>query len=130
MQPRVPAGTTNQDLYNKSLQLALAGNLSPGNGVTFAASDGTPTTYSTDNMSGTIIRVGSITNPNNQTYHWPATNTNLTITHNLNAIPYGFILIASYAATNIFWGTVAATSTQITLQSSAVTFDTTIWILA
>jgi len=130
MQPRKPTGITNQDLYNKSLGTVLAGNVSAGSGLTFAASDNTPTTYSTDNTSGVIIRVGAVTNPNGQTFAWPAINTNLTITHNLNVVPYGFILIASYAATNIFWGTIAATATTITLQTSNATYDTTIWILA
>jgi len=129
MQPRTPTGITDQDLYNKSVGQVLAGNVSAGNGLTFAA-DGTPLTFSTDNLGGIIIRVGSISNPNGQQFHWTAANTNLTITHNLNKLPYGFVLIASYAVTNIFWGTIPPTTTQITLQSSAVTEDTTIWIMA
>jgi len=130
MQPRKPTGITNQDLYNKSVGTVLAGNVSAGSGLTFAVSDNTPTTYNTDNMSGAIFRIGSTANPNAQQYSWPGPNTNLTITHNLNVVPYGFILIASYAATSIFWGTVAATATTITLQTSNALFDTTIWILA
>lgn len=129
MQPRTPTSITNQDLYNKSVGQVLAGNVTPGNGLTFAA-DGTPLTYSTDNMGGVIIRVGSTANPNALPYNWPAVSTNLTITHNLNKLPYGYILIASYAATNIFWGTVSATTTTITLQTNNASFDTTIWILA
>jgi len=129
MQPRNPTGITNQDLYNKSLGKVLAGNVSPGSGLTFAASDNTPLTYSNDNMSGLIIRVGGVGNPNGAPYVWPASNTNLTLTHNLNSVPYGFILIASYASTTIFWGTVKPTVTQITLQTSNASTDTTIWIL-
>src|SRR5271154_4029331 len=130
MQPRTPTGITNQDLYNKSVGQVLAGNVSAGNGLTFSPADGTPLTFSTDNLGGVIIRVGSTTNPYGQQFHWAAANTNLTITHNLNKLPYGFVLIASYAATNIFWGTTPPTTTQITLQASAVTEDTTIWIMA
>lgn len=130
MQPRTPTGITNQDLYNKSVGQVLAGNVSAGNGLTFAASDGTPLTYSTDNMGGVIIRVGSLANPNAQQYAWGGNLTNLTITHNLNKLPYGFILIASYSATSIIWGTIAPTTTQITLQTTNSAFDTTIWILA
>jgi hypothetical protein len=130
MQPRVPTGITNQDLYNKSVGQVLAGNVSAGNGLTFAASDGTPLTYSTDNMGGVMIRIGSTANPNALQYVWPAVSTNLTITHNLNKLPYGFILTASYAATEIFWGTIAPTTTEITLQTSNASYDTTIWILA
>ena len=130
MQPRNPTGITNQDLYNKSVGKVLAGNVSAGNGLTFAASDGTPLTYSTDNMGGMIIRIGSTANPNAQQYSWPGVDTNLTLTHNLNKLPYGFILVASYAATSIFWGTIKPTTTQITLQTSNASNDTTIWILA
>lgn len=130
MQARTPTGISNQDLLNKSVNQVLSGNVSPGNGLTFAAGDGTPLTYSQDNMSGIIIRIGSTTNPNGLANQWAAANTNLTFAHNLNKVPYGFILIASYAATQIFWGTVAPTATNITLQATVVTTDTTIWILA
>lgn len=129
MQIRTPTGISNQDTFNKSINTVLSGNVSPGNGLTFD-SNGQPTTYSTDNMSGVIIRIGSTSNPNGLAQAWSAANTNLTITHNLNAVPYGFILIASYAAAQIFFGTVAATTTQITLQTTNAATDTTIWILA
>lgn len=130
MQPRVASGISNQDTWNKSVNNTLAANVSPGNGLTFAASDGTPLTYSQDNMSGIIIRVGSTANPNGLTYAWPGVMVNLTITHNLGKVPYGFILIASYDVANLTWGTIPPTSSQITLQCSSTLTDTTIWLLA
>lgn|ERR1700688_3800392 len=128
MQPRVPSGITNQDLYNKSLGLVLSGNVSPGNGLTFD-SIGQPLTYSTDNMTGVVIRVGSTANPNGLANHWTAANTNLTIPHGLNKVPYGYILIASFAAATIFFGTIPADINNITLQTTNANTDTTIWIL-
>ena len=129
MQTINPSSITNQDQYNKSLFKALAGNVSPGNGLTFDGI-GQPLTYSTDNMSGLIIRIGSVSNPNGLPAHWTAPNTDLTIAHNLNKVPYGYILIAAYAAVIVFFGTVPPDETTITLQVNNDTSDTTIWILA
>lgn len=130
MQPRVPTGITNQDLLNKSTNLVLAGNVSPGNGLTFDP-NGQPLTYSTDNMSGIIIRIGSNANPNALPASWPSSpNTDLTIAHNLNKIPYGYILIAAYTGAIVYFGSIAATATNITLRTTDETTDTTIWILA
>jgi hypothetical protein len=130
MQPRTPAGISNQDTWNKSVKQAMNANLSPGNAVTYAATDNTPLTYSQDNMSGIIIRVGSTANPNVLPYFWTGSGTDTTITHNLGKIPYGFIVIASYLPCNIYWGSITATTSQITLRTNAPTTDTTIWILA
>jgi hypothetical protein len=129
MQPQKAASISNQDQYNKSLTLVLAGNVSPGNGLTFA-SDGTPLTYSTDNMSGSIIRIGSLTNPNALPAAWTGNNTDLTIAHNLGKVPYGIIVIYKTAAADVFFGTVAPTDMQITLQTTNDATDTTIWLLA
>jgi hypothetical protein len=129
MQPRVASSISNQDTFNKSLSLVLAGNVSPGNGLTFAG-DGTPLTYSSDNMSGNIIRIGSVTNPNALPAHWTAPNTDLTIAHNLGKVPYGIVCIYKTAAADVFFGTVAPTDMNITLQTSNDATDTTIWILA
>lgn len=129
MQIRTPTGISNQDQLNKSINTVLSGNLSPGNGVTFDA-NGQPLTYSSDNMSGVIIRIGSTANPNGLAAAWPAANTNLTIAHNLGKVPYGVVLIAAYADANVFFGTVAATTTNITLQTTNAATDTTIWLLA
>jgi hypothetical protein len=129
MQIRTPTGISNQDTLNKSINTVLAGNVSPGNGLTFD-SIGQPVTYSTDNMSGAIFRIGAVGNPNGCPVAWVSSASNLTIAHNLGKVPYGFILIASYAVTNVYFGTVAASATNITLQTSNAATDTTIWILA
>jgi hypothetical protein len=129
MQPQKASSISNQDQYNKSLSRVLDGNVSPGNGLTFA-SDGTPLTYSFDNMSGVIIRIGSLANPNGLPAHWTANNTDLTIAHNLGKVPYGIIVIYKTAAADVFFGTIAPTDMNITLQTSNDATDTTIWILA
>lgn len=45
-------------------------------------------------------------------------NTNVTITHNLNRVPVGYIVLTKSQAGDVFTGSVAATATQITLQCS------------
>lgn len=129
MQPQKATSITNQDQYNKSLTRILAGNVSPGNGLTFDA-NGQPLTYSSDNMSGVIIRIGSLANPNALPARWTANNTDLTIAHNLDKIPYGVIVIAKYAAADVWFGTIAPTKMNITLQTNNDTTDITVWILA
>lgn len=116
MQPIQPTATLDQHTQNTSVAKVLSGNVSPGNGLTFD-NTGQPLTYSTDNMSGTILVVV-----------FAAANTNKTIQHNLNAVPYGYIPIAKHAATDIYWGSVNATDMEITLKSTIAT-TATIWIL-
>ena len=128
MKPQTPAGISNQDQLNKSVNQVLNGNVSPGNGLTFDSS-GQPLTYSSDNMVGSVIRVGSNANPNALPNSWAGNNTNTTITHNLGKVPYGFVVIAKYAAADVFIGTVDATTTTITLQTTNDATDITIWLL-
>jgi hypothetical protein len=45
-------------------------------------------------------------------------NTDLTLTHNLGRVPVGYIVMSKTAACDIFTGTVAATTTQITIQGT------------
>jgi hypothetical protein len=129
MKPIIPASITNQDEYNKSIGKVLNGNVSPGNGLTFDP-NGQPLTYSTDNMSGIIIRIGSLANPYSLPAHWTASNTDLTIAHNLNKVPYGYIVIAKSKTCDVYWGSIAATKTTITLRITDDTADTTIQLLA
>src|ERR1700680_701494 len=96
MQIRTPSGISNQDTWNKSVNSVMTGNVSPGNGLTFSATDNTPLTYSKDNMTGIIIRVGSTANPNALPNSWTGSGTDTTITHSLGKVPYGFIVIAAY----------------------------------
>lgn len=129
MQVQAPTSLSIQDQYNKNLYRALAANLTAGNPVTYAA-DGSGLTFSPDNVSGIIIRIGSLANSNALPNHWAGNNVDLTIAHNLGRVPYGIILIAKWASTDVFFGTVAATDTEITLQTTNDTTDTTILILA
>jgi hypothetical protein len=56
-------------------------------------------------------------------------NTDFTITHNLGRIPVGYLIMTSNIATDIYTGSVAATTTQITLRSSASHAAITLFIL-
>lgn len=49
-----------------------------------------------------------------------AANTDKKISHTLGKIPVGYLLIGSTVAASLYTGTVAATSSVITLKSSAV----------
>lgn len=129
MQVQTPSSVSNQDEYNKSVNRALSGNISPGNGNGTEDSAGQPLAFTTDNTVGRIIRVGSRTNPNGLPNHWSASNTDLTIEHDLNLVPYGYIVIAKSATCDVFWGTVPATVTFITLQTTNANAETTIWLL-
>jgi hypothetical protein len=128
MQPITPSGMSNQDQLNKSFNKVLSGNTSPGNGLTFDV-NGEPLTFSTDNMTGVIIRIGSLANPNALPAHWLGNNIDLTIAHNLKKVPYGIILLYATTAAIVFFGTLAATNTTITLQTTNDSTDTVIWIL-
>lgn len=128
MRPQTPATISSQDQLNKSVNQVLSGNVSPGNGLTFDTL-GQPLTYSTDNTVGLIIRVGSAANPNALPNFWAGNNTNTTITHNLGKVPTGFIVVGKFAAADVFFGTVAATTTTITLQTTNDATDISIWIL-
>lgn len=129
MQPIKASSIENQDSLNKSITKVFAGNVSPGNGLTFDANN-QPTTFSVDNTVGRIFRIGSTANPLGLTYAWPASNTNLTIEHDLNTIPYGYIVIAKSGPCDVYWGSIIATDTNITLKNTDATKDTTIWLLA
>lgn len=130
MQPRTASGTANQDQLNKSYGLVLAGNTSPGNGLTFDT-NGYPLTYSTDNMTGIMIRIGSNANPYAQQYSWSGgSGTDLTITHNLGKVPFGYVITSQFGYGNIAWSsTTPPTTMAITLNTDTPTTDFTIWIL-
>lgn len=129
MRSQTPASISNQDQLNKSVHKTLNGNVSPGNGLTFDTHS-QPLKFNPDNMSGIIIRIGATANPFSLPAAWAAANTDLTFAHNLNKIPYGFIVIAKRGPCDVYWGSIDATSTNITLKTTDATVDTTIWLLA
>jgi hypothetical protein len=129
MQIQNPSGITNQDTLNKSINKVMSGNVSPGNGLTFDL-NGQPLTFSIDNMSGCILRIAALGNPVGAPGAWTASNTDHVITHNLNKIPYGYLVIAKSKPCDVYWGSLPATNTTITLKITDDTADTTIWILA
>lgn len=128
MRPMVPAATTGQDILNTSVHKVLAGNVSPGNGLTFDA-NGQPLTYNSDNMTGGIIRIGSQANPHGLANSWTGSNVDTDIRHNLNKVPFGYVVVAKSKVCDVYWGSVAATKTDITLRITDSTVDTTIWFL-
>jgi hypothetical protein len=128
MQIIQPSQVLEQHVQNVSVAQALNGNLSPGNGTDFDTS-GQPLTYSSDNMSGVILRIGSTANPHGLTNSWVGSNADTTIVHNLNKVPYGYIVIAKDKPCDVYWGSVAATDIDITLKCTDGSTDTTIWFL-
>ena len=56
-------------------------------------------------------------------------NSNFTITHNLGRVPVGYILMTSAQGTEIYTGSVAATTTQITLRSAQANDSITLFIV-
>lgn len=130
MRPTTPAGISNQDVLNKSFFKVLVGNTSPGNGDGTVDANGQPLAFDMDNMCGRIIRVGSNANPNALPNAWAGSNLDTIITHDLNKIPYGYIVIAKSGPCDVYWGSVVATPTTVTLKNTDGTKDTTIWFLA
>lgn len=128
MQPITPTPTLPQDDLNKSLNKVLTGNVSPGNGLTFDT-NGQPLTYSIDNQSGVLLRIGAVGNPVGAPFAWTGSNTNLTIQHNLNKVPYGFHIVAKSATCDVFWGTIQPTLMNITLQTTNDAADVTIFVM-
>jgi len=128
MQVIQPSQTLNQNTQNVSVASALNGNVSPGNGLTFD-SNGQPLTYQQDNMVGIILRVAATGNAVKAPQSWVAANTDLTIQHNLNAVPYGYIVIAKSKTCDVYWGSIQPTAMAITLRITDASADTTIWIL-
>lgn len=56
-------------------------------------------------------------------------NTDFTITHNLGRVPVGYIPMTKSAACDIYTGSVAATTTQLTLRATAIGVTVPIFIL-
>lgn len=130
MIPQTPTSVSNQDEYNKSINRVLVGNVSPGNGDGTYDSAGQPLAFTTDNTVGCIIRVGSVGNPHSLPNSWVGSNLDTTITHNLNTVPYGYIVIAKSGTCDVYWGSLMASLTTICLKNTDGNQDTTIWILA
>ena len=63
------------------------------------------------------------------TANFSLANTDATFTHNLGRIPVGYLVMTKNQAGNIFTGTIAATTTQITLQSSTAGETATLFVL-
>jgi|SRR5712664_1479638 len=58
-----------------------------------------------------------------------AANTNFTVTHNMLRLPVGYILMDSDRAVSIYNGSVARTTTTITLKASVANASVTLFIV-
>lgn len=72
------------------------------------------------------VGFGDGTNPDNISGVWatvvfPAPNTDVTVTHNLGRIPVGYIPMTKLAACDVYTGSVAPTTTQLTLRGTVAT---------
>ncbi len=72
------------------------------------------------------LRFGDGVSPDNLDGVWasPVTpgvaNTDFTVTHNLQRIPVGYIVMSKSAACDVYTGSVVATVTQLTLRATVV----------
>ena len=82
-------------------------------------------------LAGVVNGNLSLTNLNGitKTVIFPTANSNVTVTHNLNRVPVGYIPLTKNQAGDIFTGSVAATSSQITLQCSTAGMTVSLYIL-
>jgi hypothetical protein len=55
-------------------------------------------------------------------------NTDFVIAHNLGRVPVGYLPVRKSAATDIYTGTVAATTIQLTLKATGTNVDVTLFI--
>ena len=86
---------------------AINGRISFGNGTT------------PDNIDGVWI---SVTTPG-------TANTDFTVTHNLGRVPVGYIVMRKSAAVDVYTGSVAATTTQLTLRATVISVDVVIFVV-
>jgi hypothetical protein len=128
MQPIQPTPTIDQQQLNLSYGQVFSGQVSFGKGLTFDVNK-QPLTFNQDNMAGILIRIGANGNSLGTQYSWPGSNSNLTITHNLNIVPYGFIVVAKSKTCDVFWGSVLPTATQATIQCTDETADVTVFFM-
>lgn len=56
-------------------------------------------------------------------------NTNFTVTHNLGRLPVGYILMKADRAVSIYTGSVAATTTQLTLKANVANAAVSLFVL-
>jgi hypothetical protein len=90
------------DIFN-SIYKVLTGNISFGSPTAFDNA-GTGITYNTDNTDGVLIRVGASSNPNVLPNSWGANNTPVTITHNLNRRPVGYLVMCKDKTCDVYSG--------------------------
>ena len=128
MKPMNPSGVSNFTQVLNSFFKTFVGNIGFGNPTAYDAA-GNGTTFEPDNGNGILIRVGSITNPNNLPNFWAGNNTPTVITHNLNRRPVGFFVAGKDRACDIYLGNPpVATDMTITLYITVDTADTLLYI--
>ena len=64
-----------------------------------------------------------------KTVTFAVANTNVTIVHNLNRIPVGYIVMTKSQAGDVFTGSITSTKTQITLQCSVAGTTVSLFIV-
>ncbi len=72
-----------------------------------------------DNVDGAWV---SITTP-------VAPNTDFTVTHNLQRVPVGYWIMKKAAACDVYTGSVAATSTQLTLRATVGSVNLVLFVV-
>lgn len=116
MKPMNPQADGNTLIQNQSFYKVLSGNVDMGSAATYDAL-GNPLTYVQGNGSGILIRVDN-SGSSSSAQKWAGVATNTTIIHNLNRLPIGYFVTYKMVALDVYSGTVAATTKNITLQTT------------
>lgn len=129
MLPINPSGLSQNFMdVLKSFYKVFVGNIGFGSPTSYDA-NGVGTVFASDNTNGVLVRVGSLSNPSSLPSFWGGNNTATAITHNLNRVPVGFIVVSKTLTCDVYNASpFAATKTTITLYTTADTADTLLYI--
>ena len=128
MRPIKPGSSSDFTQVMQSLYRTFCGNIGFGSPDTFDPA-GNGKTFSSDNMSGVIVRVGSIANPLSLPNFWSGNNTATVIKHNLNRKPIGFIVFLKDRSCDVYNGSpLVCSNTTITLYNTIDTADVVLFI--
>jgi hypothetical protein len=128
MQPIKPGVLLNNQLQHTSVAKVLDANVAIGQVATYD-STGTPDSFTQDNGSGIMIRVGDTSNPFALPNAWIGDNTDTTIIHNLGRVPIGYYVAKKTQSCDVYDGSILPTDSTITLcNTNGTGADTVIYI--
>lgn len=128
MQPQNPSSQPNIMQSLTSFYKVLRGNTGFGTPTKFDGA-GNGTEFNVDNMAGQLVRIGSNVNPDTLPNFWAGTNAATTVTHNLNRLPIGWIVMRKSGACDIYQPLTAPNTTKtIILYTTDDTQDVLVFV--